>query len=131
MAEAASRRGSRADRRGLLAARQRAALMPYLMGGFPDLGDVAAGRRGVRGAAPTRGARRAVLGSARGRAGDPGRGAARAGGRRDFERVLERGRGAARDARPGGADVLREPADGTRASTPSRRALAARGRRRG
>ena len=63
---------------------RRAALMPYLMGGFPTLGGVAASGGGLRRRrrGPGR-ARRAVLGPARGRPRDPGGRPARAGGGRD------------------------------------------------
>ena len=81
-----------------------AALMPYLMGGFPGPRDVARGRPGLRRGRrrPDR-ARRPVLGPARRRSGDPrrrNRGAARRGDRATH--VLEVGRALAA-ARPGRA----------------------------
>ena len=76
----------------------RAALMPYLMGGFPDAAGGGRGRRGLRGRRrrPDR-ARHPVLGPARRRAGDPRRrdgGARRRSHRRLGPRGLLRGRGA-------------------------------------
>ena len=65
-------RRRRAHRRGVRRSGKRAALMPYLMGGFPDARHLAGDRRGVRRRRrrPRR-ARRAVLRPARRRAGDP------------------------------------------------------------
>ena len=65
------------------AARGRAALMPYLMGGFPDIEtSVAIAHRLRRGRRRPRRARRAVLGPARRRPGDPRGGHQGAGGGR-------------------------------------------------
>ena len=87
---------------------KRAALMPYLMGGFPTLERVAADRRGVRGGRRRRDrARRALLRPARRRAGDPRRRHPRA-GRRGEHRRRARGRARRSRQRAGGADVLRE-----------------------
>ena len=92
------------------AAAGRAALMPYLMGGFPDVETSVASRRRLRRRrrGPGR-ARRAVLGPARRRPGDP-----RGGHRRRWPRgatvhAVLAGRRADRRARPGRAHVLREP----------------------
>ena len=66
----------------------RAALMPYLMGGFPDLERVAGDRRGLRRRRRRPGrARRAVLRPARRRPGDPRGGHARARRRRHGRRT--------------------------------------------
>ena len=102
------RRGSRAPSRRRAAAR--AALMPYLMGGFPTL---EASR--ARSARPTRDggrrparARRAVLRPARRRPGDPRRGHAALARRRDASTACSRSREALARGVPGRADVLRE-----------------------
>ena len=120
VARASTASAGRADRRRLRADADegRAALMPYMMGGFPDRGDLAGGRRGLRRRRrrPDR-ARRPVLRPARRRAGDPRRGdrGARGGG----DARLRAG-GLRRGLRPGsgGADGLRE--HGPRARRPER-----------
>ena len=104
------------------AARGRAALMPYLMGGFPDVeASVAVGYRLCRGRRGPGGARRAVLGPAGRWPGDPRGGRARA------RRPAQRARGWWRPARgspstlPVVLDVLREPAvrPGGRSASPA------------
>ncbi len=88
---------------------KRAALMPYLMGGFPDMETSRAiGQAYADGGRRPRRARRAVLRPARRRPGHPrgGHGGARAGATVDGVLGVWRG---ARRARPGGGHVLREP----------------------
>ena len=107
---------------------RRAALMPYLMGGFPSLARVARGGAGLRRVRRPRRARRAVLRSARRRARDPGRGPARAARRaRRSSGCSTRSPAPLAQERPGGADVLREPAARARASERGRRRIAERG----
>ena len=81
------------------AAPGRAALMPYLMGGYPDVGDVGRDRPGLcrRRRRPGR-ARRAVLRSDRRRAGDPGRGDAALAARRRASRTCWASQSASRRA---------------------------------
>ena len=98
---------------------RRAALMPYMMGGFPDMDDVAAHRRGLRRRRrrPRR-AGRPVQRPAGRRPRHPrrrDRGAAR--GRDDPRGARRRAR--AGRARAGGGDGLREPRAGARRSSAS------------
>ena len=86
------------------------ALMPYLMGGYPDLDDLAADRRGLRAAAGADMLELGdpVLGSARRRAGDPRRGdRARSPAGATVAARARRRRGAGAAA-PGDRDVLRQ-----------------------
>ena len=88
---------------------RRAALMPYMMGGFPDMDDVAAHRRGLRRRRrrPRR-ARLPVQRPAGRRPGRPRRRDRRAARRGDDARGPRR-RARAGRARPGGGHGLREP----------------------
>ncbi len=95
-------------------AQGRAALMPYLMGGYPDVETSRRDRAGVcrRRGGPRR-ARRPVLGPDRRRAGHPGGGDAGAGRRRRAP-GRARHRGAPGSAGPGRADDLRQHRPGAR-----------------